>query len=167
MSKNIVLIGFMGSGKSAVSRLLAKKLNRKTVSTDELIIQREKLSIAEIFEKKGEGYFRELERKLIAEIVQQQNLIIDCGGGIVLQQGNVDDLKKSGIVVYLKASVDDIYERTKNQKHRPLLNVEDPKAKIKELLMAREPLYAQAHHMIDTSEKTAYDVTEEIIGFIK
>lgn len=163
MNKNIVLIGFMGSGKSAVSRLLAKKLGQKAVSTDELIVQRQKLSIEQIFAEKGEKHFRALEREIVAELSNEKNLIIDCGGGIVLQQENIDDLKKSGITIYLKASVEDIYERTKNQKHRPLLNVENPQVKIKELLTAREPLYAQADYTIDTFRKTAYEVAEEII----
>ena len=96
MNKNIALVGFMGCGKTAVSRLLSKHLRSQLVSTDELIIQREKLSIAEIFTAKGEPYFRELERKIIAELAQETGLVIDCGGGIALQEENIKNLKHIG-----------------------------------------------------------------------
>lgn len=167
MNKNIALVGFMGCGKTAVSRLLSKNLKLRLISTDELIILREKLSIAEIFAQKGEPYFRELERKTIVELSKEKDLVIDCGGGIVLQEENIKNLKQSGTIIYLKASVDVLHERTKNHKHRPLLNVENPKARIQELLLKREPFYAQADHMIDTSGKTANEVAEEIIRLIK
>jgi shikimate kinase len=167
MNKNIALVGFMGCGKTAVSRLLAKTLHLKLVSTDELIIQREKLSIAEIFAQKGEPYFRELERNIIAELAEETGLVIDCGGGVALQEENIKNLKQSGIIVYLKADVDTLHERTKHQKHRPLLNVEDPKSKIQELLLKREPFYAKADHLIDTSGKTANEVTDEIVRLIQ
>ncbi len=167
MNKNIALVGLMGAGKTAVSRLLAQTLKRRLVSTDELIIQREKLSVTQIFATKGEPYFRELERKAVIELALENDLVIDCGGGIVLQEENIQNLKKSSVIIYLKASVDVLHERTKNQRHRPLLNVADPKAKIQELLLSREPFYAKADHMIDTSGKTANEVTEEVIRLIK
>ncbi len=162
MKKNIALVGFMGSGKTTVAILLAKKLKRCLVSTDDLIVQKQKCAIADIFAVKGEPYFRALEKEIIAKISQKKNLVIDCGGGIVLQEENVANLKRNGVIVYLKASVDVLHERTKNETHRPLLCVNDPKSKIKDLLFVREPFYQKADYIIDTSTKTASDVADDI-----
>ena len=92
--RNIVLIGFMGSGKSSVARLLGQQLKREVISSDEWIVDQEQCPIAEIFRNKCEAYFRQLEKKAIAAIAQKQGIIIDCGGGVVLQQENIDILKK-------------------------------------------------------------------------
>ncbi len=167
MDKNIALIGFMGSGKTTVACALAKKLQRKLVSTDEIIVKAEQCSIADIFALKGEAYFRGLERKVVAQLAQEINLVIDCGGGIVLQEENMVHLKKQGIIVYLKASIDVLHERTKKETHRPLLNVSDPQAKIKELLLKREPFYANADYTIDTSEKSVSEVVDAITQLVK
>ena len=166
MSKNIALVGFMGAGKSVVAMNLAVRLKREVVSTDALIVEREERSIADIFKDSGEAYFRELEKKVVAEISQKSNLVIDCGGGVVIKQENIDVLKKNGILIYLKTSPEVIYERIKEEKHRPLLSVSDPKAKIKELLKARESQYAQAHHTVETSHKTVEEAVREILTLI-
>lgn len=166
MDKNIALVGFMGSGKTVVARLLAKKFHRKLVSTDQIIVQKEHRPITEIFSVKGESYFRSLEREVVAQLIQEGSLIIDCGGGIVLQEENITNLKKNGTIVYLKATVDVLHARTKKDAHRPLLNVDDPKAKIKELLVKREPFYTKADFTVDTSVKTVDQVVSEIISLV-
>jgi len=166
MPKNVALVGFMGAGKSVVAMYLASTLKRELISTDALIVEREKRPITDIFRDSGEAYFRELEKKVVAEVNKQENLIIDCGGGIVLNRENIDALKKSGILIYLSATPKIIYERIRNQKHRPLLNVPNPQAEITELLESRKPLYNQADYKIDTSSKTVEEVAREIIKIL-
>ncbi len=163
MNKNIALVGFMGSGKSTIAKLLAKQTGRKLVSIDDLIVQRESMDITDIFSIKGEKFFRDVEENVVCEVSQGQDLIIDCGGGVVLREQNVNNLHFKSIIIYLKTSPDVIYSRIKNQSHRPLVNVKDPKAKIGELLSARESFYEKADVIIDTAQKTPEMVAEEII----
>ena len=163
MKKNIVLIGFMGAGKTGVSLYLAEVLKRRRVSTDELIETKEKRSIVQIFQDSGEEYFRRMEKEIVEELALAENLIIDCGGGIILQQENLDRLKKNGMLVYLSASPQMVYERVKNNSQRPLLNVADPQAKIRELLQARKFYYEQADHTIDTNHKTVEQTAKEVL----
>lgn len=167
MQKNIVLVGFMGAGKSAVGQALAARLQRELVDLDEVIIERQGRPITRIFEESGEAYFRRLEKSLVKEISQRESLIIACGGGVVLDNDNVDNLKRKGKVIYLRASPEVILKRTKNYPHRPLLNVADQQKKIAELLSLREPFYALADFTVDTSDKTIAQVVEEILKLLK
>lgn len=167
MQKNIVLIGFMGSGKTAVGRALGRQLKREFVDLDELIVKREGRAITEIFAKSGEACFRQKEIELVKEFSAQGNLIISCGGGVVLAKENLENLKRGGTLVFLKAAPKVILERTRNASQRPLLNVAEPEEKIKELLAAREPLYLQADFIVDTSHKSVPEVAQEIIKHIQ
>lgn len=167
MKKNIALIGFMGSGKTAVGKKLAQRLKLKFVDLDSLIEQREKKPITQIFSQNGEPYFRKIEKEMVKEVSGLEGLVIACGGGVVLDNENLDNLKKSGSVIYLKATLEVIFKRTKGYKHRPLLNVEEPEKKIGELLKFREPLYLKAGHTIDTSCLDVEGVVEEILKIIK
>ncbi len=166
-TKTIALIGFMGSGKSAVARILAEKLKRKLFSTDGLIEKKEKRTIADIFTQNGEAYFRRLEKEVLVEIVQEKDSIIDCGGGIVLDEDNRRILKENCTLFYLKSTPDVIYKRIKGQKKRPLLNVPDSKAKIEELLKIREPLYNEADFTINSNGRTPRDMADEILKVIE
>ena len=166
MPQNIVLIGFMGSGKSMVSKVLGKTLRRDVVSTDALIEKQEARTINEIFCDSGELYFRKIEKKVIKEVVQKENLIIDTGGGVVLDQENINFLRDNGIVFYLSASPEVIYQRVKEQKHRPLLTGDNPGAKIEELLNDRKAFYEQADYIIETDNKTVEQVVCEILGIL-
>lgn len=157
----------MGAGKTAVSEALAEKLCLPRISTDDFIVNKEKQTIADIFRIKGESYFRQIEKEAVFLITQKKGVIIDCGGGVVLSNENVSCLRKSGIVIYLKASVDEILERTKDQRHRPLLNTENPRSKAQELLKAREPLYLQADVVVDTDKKSIEDVLKETLEALK
>lgn len=153
----------MGAGKSVTAKKLADLLKRTLVSTDELIVQREGRTINDIFKDSGEPYFRRVEKAVVAEVSQQDNLVIDCGGGVVLDQDNIVNLRKQGVVFYLSAPAEVIYQRVKDQGHRPLLKGENPRAKIQELLNSRQGRYRQAaHHTIDTSNKSIEQVVNEI-----
>ena len=164
--KNIVLTGFMGAGKTLLSKHLSARLQREVVSTDDLIEKMEGKPITEIFREQGESYFRECEKKVVADIAQKEGVIVDCGGGIVLAAENIANLKKNGIVFYLSASPAVIYERIKDQTHRPLLQVEDPKAKIEELLEKRESFYNQADYVIDTNRDDWNQIAQEIVDIM-
>ena len=166
-SRNIVLVGFMGAGKSVVAKELAKTLKKPAVSTDELIEKTEKATIAQIFEKKGEIYFRQLEREIVKKVAALDSVIIDCGGGVVLNPDNIRDLKNSATLIFIAATPGVIYERLKNQTNRPLLKGGDPQEKINELLALRQPLYKQAaDYTVDGDRKTAAQVAQEIIQLI-
>ena len=160
---NIVLVGFMGTGKTAAGKFLAKKMGMKYICTDEVIEDKERRSINDIFKKSGEAYFRRIEKEVVKKVAQLNRFIIDAGGGVVLDKENVQNLKKNGKLVCLTAGLEVILERTKRYHYRPLLNVEDPKAKIGELLEARAPFYAQADFSIDTTDLTVEQVAEEIL----
>ena len=166
MNRNIVLVGFMGVGKSVVANKLASDLKRKLVSTDDLIEKKSGKTIADIFRESGESTFRQLEQAVVEELSSQNNLIIDCGGGVVLDQKNIDALKKSGIVIYLYASPEVVVKRAMKETHRPLLKVADPKARILELLKEREPKYRLADHTIDTSQHIVDQTVKEIIELL-
>lgn len=160
---NIYLVGFMGTGKSAVGQELARRQKNRFVDLDELIEKREGRPIADIFAQKGEPYFRTLETRTLKEISGTRNTIVSCGGGIVLDEGNIAIMKESGLMVCLTASVDVILERTRAYAHRPLLNVADPKEKIESLLKTRAPFYARADITIDTSRKSVQEVVETML----
>ncbi len=166
LEKNIVLIGFMGSGKSMISKKLANMLNRQLLSTDDLIVHQEGRSVNRIFEESGEGYFRQIERKVVQGAAERQSVVIDCGGGVVLNPENITDLKRRGILIYLSASPESLYENIKDKDDRPLLNVGDPLAKIRELLKERRALYEQADYTIKTDNKTADEVCEEVVRIL-
>ena len=165
--KNIVLVGFMGTGKTTIATQLANRLNMRYVSTDGLIEKREKRTINEIFTKSGEDYFRDVESDVIREVSGMEGLVVDTGGGVVTREENLTNLKSTGVVVCLTADEETIMERTKKYKHRPLLNVEDPKLKIRTLLAKRAPFYAKADHCIDTGKLTIRQVVEKIVEIAK
>lgn len=165
--RNIVLVGFMGTGKTTIATALANKLGLQYVSTDSMIEKREKRTINEIFTKSGEDYFRDVERDVVREASGLENAVVDAGGGVVLRDENMAALKSTGVVICLTADADIVMERTKKYKHRPLLNVEDPKLRIKNMLAKRAPFYAKVDHTVDTGKFTARQVVDKIIEIAK
>ena len=149
--RNIVLVGFMGTGKTAVGKVLAEKLNMRYVSIDGLIESREGRTIKDIFRDDGEPHFRRVEKEVVREISGAAGQVIDAGGGIVLDEENLRNLQKGGIVICLWAEAQTIDERTKGHGHRPLLNVDDPEKSIKDLLESRKPFYKKADFHVDTT----------------
>ena len=137
--KNIVLTGFMGAGKSVVGRKLADRLGLKVIDTDDVIEEDSGMIISDIFQGHGEQHFRELEKDAVKKVSEFDGHIIITGGGVVINSENIENLRKNGVIIYLHASPEMLYHRVKDQTHRPLLQVEDPLGKIKELLVIREP----------------------------
>lgn len=165
MKNNIVLIGFMGTGKSSVGRYVAKKSAGKFIELDNEIVQRAGMSIPAIFAEKGEPFFRAMEASLIAEYSEQEDLIISTGGGAVLNPLNVENLQKKGLLICLTANPEIILDRVEKDNNRPLLAVEDRLGKIRELLAQRAPFYQVADYTIDTSELTVEEIGEHILGY--
>ncbi|HAK88377.1 MAG TPA: shikimate kinase [Nitrospiraceae bacterium] len=165
--KNIVLTGFMGTGKTEVGRILAQKLGYTLVDADTEIEKEQKTTITEIFKQYGEPKFREIESGVIKRLSEMEKAVISTGGGAVLKQENMDNLRKRGVIFCLTASPETILERTSINNDRPLLQVENPLQKIKELLEFRRPYYEKADIMIDTEDKSPMEVAEEIIEKVK
>ena len=160
--RNIVLIGFMGTGKSSAGKALAKKTGRALVDIDQRVEEKEKRRIADIFEKDGEAAFRRLEKEAIREAVKGSGLVITTGGGAVLDPENLSALKAGGVVVALEATPETIFQRVKDSRHRPLLKSNDVLGEIRRLLESRRPYYRKADVVVSTDGKTALQVADEI-----
>jgi shikimate kinase len=159
---NIYLIGFMGVGKSTVGNRLARELNYSFFDSDEAIEKRVGKTIPEIFADEGEAAFRQYEREFIDSGHPAEGCVISCGGGLVIQEGMTERLKSKGIVICLFASLESILKRTQRNMNRPLLNVDDPEARIRELLAAREPIYMNAGICISTEGRTISEVVRHL-----
>lgn len=161
--KNIVLAGLMGAGKTTVAQSLKNILkNFALVEIDRVITEKEGVSINEIFSKKGEAYFRTMEKSVIEEILNSENQIISLGGGSLENNFNFEKAKKNSVIFYLKADVEILYERIKNSTERPLLKDENPKAKLADLLKIRQINYEKADFIINVSNISAQAAAEEI-----
>ena len=160
---NIALIGFMGAGKTSVGRLVADQLHFDYLDTDEIIQARTGRTITEIFSTDGEPAFRKLESELVAELADRTRIVIATGGGLPTNPANLASLKTHALVVCLWASPEKIWERVKNQTHRPLLHDADPQKKIRELLAAREPFYRQADVLLNTELRSVREVAQQVV----
>jgi len=163
--KNIVLVGFMGSGKTWVGKLIAERTGMPLLDMDSIIVERAGKSINEIFADEGEAHFRKLERELVQELAQTEGNIISTGGGIILNPDNISDFEQTGLVVCLLVDAESVLERVRNDDTRPLLAGDKEKA-IVELLESRKPIYESIAHKIDTSGRPFPPVqtAEEIIN---
>ena len=164
---NIALIGFMGTGKSSVARLVGEQLRFEFLDTDELIEARAGKSITEIFAQNGESAFRQLERQLVADgagLIGDYRTVIATGGGLPVDPANLDQLRQHALVICLWASPDKIFERVHNQSHRPLLQDPDPRAKIRALLTAREPFYRQADVLLNSEFRSIREVAQQVVN---
>ena len=165
---NIYLIGFMGSGKSTVGPLLAKKMDGAFLDTDAWIVSECGKSITKIFAEDGEAFFRGKEQEVIRLVSQLENLVVSVGGGAVMNSQNWLMLNKTGVIVYLQCDSESIYNRIKNDESRPLLNQsEDKKAEIQNLLKKRTPVYKKADIIVDVSQLPPDQIAEEIVNKIR
>ena len=164
---NIFLVGPMGAGKSTIGRLLASELNLSFRDSDRVIEERTGADIPWIFDMEGEEGFRERETAVLTELSTEANVVIATGGGIILREQNRTIMKSSGFVCYLTASIDQLVERTSRDKKRPLLQVENPRQKIIDLLSLRDTLYRDAaDFVINTDRRSPKAVAQEIAGLV-
>jgi len=160
--RNVALIGFMGCGKSTVGQALARRLDFGFVDTDRLIEAQAGRSIPEIFAQEGEAAFRARERAVVESLATRERLVIATGGGVGAQPDLLESLKGHALVVWLWASPETLWERCRQQTHRPLLQVPDPLARIRELLAAREPVYRRADLLINIEGRAQWQLVGQI-----
>lgn len=163
----IALIGMMGCGKSTIAKLLAIETKYNLFEADEIFEKENSIKIKDFFKQFGEKKFREIETKILKKISSCDNFILSCGGGVVLANENRDILFNSDIfTIYLKAEVNSIYERIKNDFNRPLLLVDNPKNEIEKILLEREKYYNLANLKINTDNKSVDDIKKEILDVL-
>jgi shikimate kinase len=169
MKTSIALIGFMGTGKTTVAKVLAQKLGKAFIELDAIIVKKAGKPIPEIFRQDGEIRFRELEIEVVSEVAAKKNVVIACGGGVVLNTINIDRLRKESVIIYLSASPAAILKRTSNDKSgRPLLDVIDRAQQIKTLLKSRQSFYRRAADIIvNTSGLNIESVADKILELLK
>ncbi len=163
---NVILTGFMATGKTAIGKLLAERLGCKFIDTDRQIERYVKKSIPEIFAQDGEPEFRRLEKLLLHWLIHYQNAVISTGGGMIVTPENLKTLKQMGKIICLTATPDVMLDRIKSETHRPLLHNPNPIKQINKLLADRESCYSQADYIIDTSELSEEEVTERIVKWL-
>lgn len=161
--KCVYLVGLPGSGKSTVGRLLARRLGYEFVDADHTLEKRLGCTIRDYFEQLGEPAFRDQEENAIAELTRMSGIVLSTGGGVVLRPQNRENLRHNGWVVYLKSNPEDIFRRLRHDKTRPLLQVEDPLARLVELHRVRDPLYREiAHCTLETGRPSVNSVVNHI-----
>lgn len=160
---NLYLVGFMGTGKTTVGRAVAHKLGFQFVDSDHEIERLQGRTIAEIFAQQGEAAFRQMEREFVERGHPATQTVVSCGGGLVVQPGNLELLKARGVVLCLHASVETILARTARHNHRPLLATDDPETRIRTLFAAREPVYKKAGTVILTDARPLQDIVAHVM----
>jgi len=167
MRENIIITGFMGTGKSVVAKELARKLKMKFIDMDRIIEEGQGMSIADIFSRYGENYFRQQENKLVKELSQKENMIIATGGGTLLSSDNARILGQRGQIICLYADSRTIYNRVKRRNNRPLLKGENVLSDIDRLLEERKKIYDNIKWKIDTTNLNIQEVTDKIMALLK
>jgi shikimate kinase len=160
---NLYLVGFMGTGKSTVGRAVAQRLGFQVLDSDHEIERVVGRTIPEIFAAEGEAAFRAREREFVLNGHPASRTLVACGGGIITQPGVLELLKARGVVICLHASIETILDRTARNRHRPLLNVEDPEARVRALFAEREPIYKRAGAVILTDSRPLSDIVAHVV----
>jgi shikimate kinase len=165
---NIFLVGMMGAGKTTVGRALAHRLRREFVDTDRVLVERTGVPVATVFEIEGEEGFRKRETAVLHELGGRDDCVIATGGGIVLAEENRRVMRESGTVVYLRARLESLWERTRHDSSRPLLATPDPRGRLEELLREREPLYRDAAHLVvDSGSQSAATLVNRVVAALR
>jgi len=157
----------MAVGKSAVGRALARKLKRRFIDLDKMVEKSEGMKVRDIFSQKGEPYFRRLEKEQLAKVLEQQGRIIATGGGAILDEENLQMLREKSLLICLTASAGALLKRAGGGAGRPLLQGDNRRERVEELLQQREQSYAQAHAFIDTTDLTIEQIVEKIIALAR
>jgi shikimate kinase len=160
--KNIVLVGFMGTGKTTVGAKLTETLQMELIDTDDIIEADSGMVISQIITEMGGEHFRDLECKAVEKACKLNHHIISTGGGVMVREANIRNLRSTGVLFCLNAAPEVIWQRVSHETHRPMLQVEDPLSRIREMLIERKPLYDKADYKIDTSQLTIEQVAEKI-----
>lgn len=164
-NSSIFLVGMMGAGKTTIGRALAQRLGREFVDTDRVLVERTGVPVATIFEIEGEAAFRRRESAVLAEYGAQGGCVISTGGGAVLTPENRELMRRHGTVIYLRARIEHLWERTRHDTSRPLLATQDPRGTLSKLLVERDPLYREAAHLIvDTGAQSAATLVARVAG---
>ena len=162
---NIFLVGMMGAGKTTVGRALAQKMRMRFADTDKVLVERTGVPVATIFEIEGEAGFRRRESAVLVELVHEPQCVIATGGGAILDAANREVMRRHGTVVYLRARVEHLWERTRHDASRPLLATPDPRATLARLLEERDPLYREAAHVVvDTGMQGAGTLAARVMA---
>ncbi len=165
---NIFLVGMMGAGKTTLGRALAQRLQREFADTDRVLVERTGVPVATIFEIEGEDGFRRREAAVLAELAGRERLVIATGGGAILLEANRALMRSHGTVVYLRARLESLWERTRHDASRPLLATPDPHATLAGLLAQREPLYREAAHVVvDTGSQSASSLAGKVVAALR
>ena len=159
---NIVLVGFMGTGKTSVGKQLASQLRMHYVDTDDVVEQISGRSISDIFAEDGEPAFRQIESEAVQKVSELSDHVISTGGGVVLKKANMAILKRNGTIFCLTATAEEIYRRVGHETHRPLLQTPDALAKIRAMLTERAPYYAQADYTVKTTGRSLEEIIADI-----
>ena len=161
----LVLVGLPGSGKTTVGRQLARRLHLPFVDSDHAIEQRLGCTIREYFEREGEDRFRDIESEVLADLCQNHHGVLSTGGGSVLRPINRERLRQHGHVFYLRSSPEEVFRRLRNDQNRPLLQVADPQARLRDLFEKRDPLYREtAHYVIETGRPSVSTLVNMIVA---
>jgi len=167
VTNNLILVGFMGTGKTDVGRALARRLGWEFMDSDDIVEERSGKTISEIFREEGEERFREIESQVARDLPKLSNHVIATGGGIVLREDNLTSLRKAGKVICLKASPEEIVKRLENTGDRPLLDTPERINRIKRFLTERRSFYEQADFIIDTTGMTVKAVVDRVIEILE
>jgi shikimate kinase len=167
MAQNIIFVGPMGAGKTTIGKQLARQLGRHFYDSDRVIEERTGANIPLIFELEGEAGFRRREKAIIAELTEMDNIVLATGGGAILDPDNRDQITRQGFVIYLNAPLKQLVNRTSKDKNRPLLQTEDPRKKLEEILAVRDPLYREvADEIIETDGSPVRNVVKKLVALV-
>ena len=167
MAQNIIFVGPMGAGKTTIGKQLARQLGRTFYDSDRVIEEHTGANIPLIFEMEGEEGFRRREKSIIAELMSKENIVLATGGGVILDPENRDQITRQGFVIYLSAPLEQLFNRTSKDKNRPLLQTDDPRKKLEEILSIRDPLYREvADIVIETDGSPARGVVKKLVDLI-
>ena len=165
---NVFLVGMMGSGKTTLGRALAQRLALPFADTDRILVERTGVPVTTIFEIEGEEGFRRRESAVLAELVEGEDRVVATGGGAILSAGNRELMRAHGTVVYLRARLDHLWERTRRDNTRPLLAIPNPRATLAALMATRDPLYLEAAHVVvDTGSQSASSLVARVLAVLR